>query len=84
MDISKETSIVHTDVLLTLDTLELIQYMDNGTYVLCCPPDIINTLLEKYPANGLPVDPEMLHWAPLYVTDPKKDKFSIASKAIGP
>lgn len=35
---------------------------------------MVDDLLLKYPASGLPVDPDMLHWAPLYVTDPKKDK----------
>lgn len=47
--------------------------------VLYAPVDVIDSLLLKYPEGQLPVQPEKLHWAPLYVTDPKKDKWSIKS-----
>lgn len=47
--------------------------------VLYAPFDRIDQLLLKYPEGKLPVQPEKLHWAPLYVTDPKKDKWSIKS-----
>lgn len=47
--------------------------------VLYAPFDQIDQLLLKYPEGKLPVQPEKLHWAPLYVTDPKKDKWSIKS-----
>lgn len=47
--------------------------------VLYAPEDVIDSLLVKYPEGKLPVQPEKLHWAPLYVTDPKKDKWSIKS-----
>lgn len=47
--------------------------------VLYAPVDRIDQLLLKYPEGKLPVQPEKLHWAPLYVTDPKKDKWSIKS-----
>ena len=48
-------------------------------YVIYAPVELIDTLLLKYPENRLPVQAEKLHWAPLYVTDPKKDKWSIKS-----
>ena len=48
-------------------------------YVLYAPLELIEELLLKYPDGKLPVQPEKLHWAPLYVTDPKKDKWSIRS-----
>lgn len=47
--------------------------------VLYAPLDVIDSLLLKYPEGKLPVQPEKLHWAPLYVMDPKKDKWSIRS-----
>lgn len=47
--------------------------------VLYAPVERIDELLLKYPEGKLPVQPEKLHWAPLYVTDPKKDKWSIKS-----
>jgi histone acetyltransferase MYST1 len=46
---------------------------------LFAPAELVETLLLKYPESGLPVQPEKLHWAPLYVMDPKKDKWSIKS-----
>eukprot|EP00598_Pedospumella_elongata_P002976 CAMPEP_0184985208 /NCGR_PEP_ID=MMETSP1098-20130426/13997_1 /TAXON_ID=89044 /ORGANISM="Spumella elongata, Strain CCAP 955/1" /LENGTH=106 /DNA_ID=CAMNT_0027509285 /DNA_START=1 /DNA_END=321 /DNA_ORIENTATION=- len=47
--------------------------------VLYAPVERIDELLLKYPEGKLPVQPEKLHWAPFYVTDPKKDKWSIKS-----
>jgi len=41
--------------------------------------DLIDELLLKYPANKLVFMPDRLHWTPLYITDPKKDKWSIKS-----
>jgi hypothetical protein len=40
----------------------------------------------RFPANGLQVDIQQLHWSPLYVTDAKKDKWAIRAKKdlVGP
>jgi hypothetical protein len=54
-------------------------------YIIMCDEATIDELLLKYTAGAgqgrgeeaLFVDPEKLHWAPLYVTDPKKDKWRI-------
>jgi histone acetyltransferase MYST1 len=46
---------------------------------LYAPIEHLDELLKKYPEGKLPVQAEKLHWAPLYVTDPKKDKWSIRS-----
>lgn len=51
-------------------------------YVLYAPIELVDQLLVKYPASKLPVDVDKLHWAPLYVTDPKKDKWSILSLSV--
>ena len=80
-DICRMTSIVDTDVILTLDFLEVIYTIgeNNEKHVMLCSPTVIDDLLLRYPPNGLQVNPEMLHWAPLYITDPKRDKWTIAS-----
>ena len=80
MDISIKTSIVSSDVLQTLAMLDLIRDLDNGTSLLNCAPDNIDKLLRIYPAPALQCDPDKLHWVPLYVTDPNKDKWCIAAK----
>ena len=80
MDLTKMTSILVEDVAATLHMLGLLQYV-NGSYILYAPPHMINELMGKYPAtSGVQLDPEKLVWAPLYVTDPKKDKWSIRAK----
>jgi histone acetyltransferase MYST1 len=76
MDLTKMTSIVTEDVVQTLNFLGLLQY-NNGKYTIYAPPQLIEDLLIKYPVGNLPVDPDHLHWAPLIVTDPRKDKWSI-------
>ena len=84
MDLTKMTSILSEDVTATLQMLGLLQLVDDS-FVLCCPPDVLDALIEKYPpGGGVPVDPARLHWAPLYVSDPKKDKWSIKAKKDGP
>lgn len=79
LDLTRMTSILTEDVVATLQMLELLQCVD-GQFILVCVPATIDELLLKYPCSGLLVDPDMLQWAPLYVTDPKKDKWSIKSK----
>jgi histone acetyltransferase MYST1 len=73
-ELARMSSIVQSDVLLTLDMLEIVVWIDNQACILA-DPDLIRDLKLKYPQNGLVVDPEKLHWAPLYVTDPKKDRW---------
>lgn len=79
MDLSKLTSIITDDVIATLQHLNLLRNI-NGNYMIWAPPSVIDELMEKYPVKGLQVDPEKLHWTPLYVTDPRKDKWSIKAK----
>jgi hypothetical protein len=76
MDLSILTSIVTDDVLATLQSLGLLRNV-NGNHVIYAPPDYIDAMMKKYPINGLLVDPAKLHWVPLYVTDPRKDKWSV-------
>ena len=89
MEICRATSIVAGDVILTLDMLELVYSVasadstdgkGNPNYIIICTPSVIDDLLKRYPASGLLVDAEKLHWAPLYITDPKRDKWTIAGK----
>ena len=80
MDISTRTSIVSSDVIQTLEMLDIVRDMDNGTSALNCAPENIDRLLKVYPAPSLWCDPDKLHWVPLYVTDPNKDKWCVAAK----
>jgi len=80
MDLTKMTSILVEDVAATLHMLGLLQYV-NGNYIIYGPPNMLNELAQKYPANsGVQLDPEKLVWAPLYVTDAKRDKWHIRAK----
>jgi histone acetyltransferase MYST1 len=83
MDLTRMTSILSDDVITTLQMLDLLQYSEEQQqFVLCCPPTVIDALMEKYPLApaGVSVDPNLLNWAPLYVVDWKKDKWSIKAK----
>jgi len=80
MDLAKMTSLIAEDVKATLEHLGLLHVGKTGAYVICAPPDVIDALLLKYPLKGLQVDPERLNWAPLYVMDFRKDKWSIKGK----
>jgi len=84
-DLSKMTSILIEDTAATLQMLGLIQLV-NDEYVLHAPPAVIDDLILRFPANGLLVDTQQLHWSPLYVTDAKKDKWAIRAKKdlVGP
>eukprot|EP00607_Mallomonas_marina_P001462 CAMPEP_0182426026 /NCGR_PEP_ID=MMETSP1167-20130531/12508_1 /TAXON_ID=2988 /ORGANISM="Mallomonas Sp, Strain CCMP3275" /LENGTH=473 /DNA_ID=CAMNT_0024607177 /DNA_START=29 /DNA_END=1450 /DNA_ORIENTATION=+ len=79
MDIAKMTSIVTEDVIGTLQQLHLLRNM-NGNYIIFAPPNILEDIMLKFPVTGIPVDSEKLHWAPLYSSDPRKDKWSIKAK----
>jgi histone acetyltransferase MYST1 len=78
IDLTKMTSILAEDVVLTLKMLEILVQVNN-TYTLHASPDRIAELSIKYPAKGVIVNPDQLHWSSLYVVDPKKDKWSILS-----
>jgi histone acetyltransferase MYST1 len=82
MDLCKITSIVSDDLLATLHHLKLLHSIGDN-YIITAPPDVIEGLLKTYPNKGLQVDPQNLHWAPLYICEPKKDKWSIKSKKPG-
>lgn len=79
MDVCKRTSIVSEDAVATLYHLKLIHIINNN-YVIVADDAVLDKLLEKYPDKGLHVLPSNLHWAPLYVTDYRKDKWAIKSK----
>lgn len=87
LELSRRTSILAEDIIATLQFLGLLQEISiensNGSRpVLYCPPMLLKSLQEKYPVCGHPVNPDKLHWAPLYVTDPKKDKWSLKAKRL--
>lgn len=79
MDLAKLTSISTDDTMATLQFLGLLRNV-GGTHVIYAPPDVLDILMKKYPVTGLLVDPEKIFWAPLYVTDYRKDKWSIKAK----
>lgn len=81
MDLSRATSVLAEDVVSTLQMLGLLRHdAASDTHYIYAPPELLESLLRKYPESALTVDPDRLHWAPLYVTDPKKDKWSLKSK----
>lgn len=81
MDLSRATSIFSDDIVSTLQLLGLLRYNEaEEAHYIFAPLSVIDTLQQQYPDNALVVDPDKLHWAPLYVTDPKKDKWSFKSK----
>jgi histone acetyltransferase MYST1 len=90
MDICRITSIVASDVILTLDMLELLYTVESdgddaatdgcSKRIIIMSNSIIEDLLLKYPPNILTVDPDKLHWAPLYITDQRRDKWTISAK----
>ena len=79
MDLSKMTSIVSEDVINALQFLGLLKYF-NGSHIVVAPPQVLDELLKKYPAKGLQVDPERLHWSPYVTPEGKADKWNISAK----
>lgn len=89
MDLTKLTSINNEDVTSTLLSLHILRLNSTtNIYYFYCESEYIDNLYLKYcdiPATAtnakillpLEVDPRMLQWAPLYVMDPKKDKFTL-------
>jgi histone acetyltransferase MYST1 len=80
MDLAKMTGMLSEDTVATLQHLGLLQTTKSGNHVICAPLDVVDTLMVKYPVKGPLVDPESLNWAPLYVMEYKKDKFSVKGK----
>jgi histone acetyltransferase MYST1 len=78
MDVSKKTSIMAEDIVFTLNQLSLLKII-NGVYFIAAEEGLLRTLAKKYPVKEPRVDPSKLHWTP-FITDVKRDKFSIHSK----
>ncbi|KAG7360777.1 acyl-CoA N-acyltransferase [Nitzschia inconspicua] len=78
MDISKKTSIMAEDIVFTLNQLSILKII-NGVYFIAAEDGLLRTLAKKYPVKEPRVDPSKLHWTP-FITEVKKDKFSIHSK----
>lgn len=78
MDISKRTSIMAEDIIFTLNLLGLLKYI-NGVYFIAAEKGLLQQLAKKHPVKEPRVDPSKLHWSP-YLTEVKRDKFSIHSK----
>jgi histone acetyltransferase MYST1 len=78
MEISKRTSIMVEDIIFTLNMLGLLKYI-NDVYFISAEKSLLEQLAKKYPIKEPRVDPSKLHWTP-FITDVKRDKFSIHSK----
>ena len=78
MDISKRTSIMAEDIVYTLNQLGILKII-NGVYFVSAERSLLAALALKYPVKEPRVDPSKLHWTP-FLTDIKRDKFSIHSK----
>lgn len=78
MEISKKTSIMAEDIIFTLNVLGLLKYI-NGVYFIAAEKNLLEELAKKHPLKEPRVDPSKLHWSP-YLSDVKRDKFSIHSK----
>lgn len=61
-----------------LQMLGLLKYI-NGVYFITAERTLLQELAKKHPVKEPRVDPSKLHWTP-YLTDVKRDKFSIHSK----
>lgn len=78
MDISKRTSILVEDIIFTLNQLGILKFI-NGIYFCSAEESTLEQLSIKYPIKTPKVNPSRLHWTP-FLTDVKRDKFSIHSK----
>jgi histone acetyltransferase MYST1 len=78
MDVSKRTSIMAEDIVFTLNQLGILKII-NGVYFIAAERSLLEHLAAKYPVKEPRVDPSKLHWTP-FLTDVKRDKFSIHSK----
>ena len=78
MEISKRTSIMAEDIIYALKILGLLKYI-NGVYFITAEQRLLEELAKKHPMKEACVDSTKLHWTS-YLTDVKRDKFSIHSK----
>lgn len=78
MDIAKQTSIMAEDIVFTLNQLGILKII-SGVYFIAADESLLAKLAKKHPVKEPRVDPSKLHWTP-FVTDIKRDKFSIHSK----
>ena len=78
MDISKRTSIMSEDIVFALNRLGILKFI-NGTYFIDAEREHLMELAEAHPVKEPRVDPSRLHWTP-FITDVKRDKFSIHTK----
>lgn len=78
MDISKRTSIMSEDIVFALNRLGILKFI-NGTYFIDAEREHLMELTEAHPVKEPRVDPSRLHWTP-FITDVKRDKFSIHTK----
>jgi histone acetyltransferase MYST1 len=78
MDIAKKTSIMAEDIVFTLNQLGILKIL-NGVYFIAAEKTLLERLAQRYPIKEPRVDPTKLHWTP-FLTDVKRDKFSIHSK----
>lgn len=51
----------------------------NGVYFVAAEESLLEKLAKKHPVKEPRVDPSKLHWT-MFVTDIRRDKFSIHSK----
>lgn len=66
------------DIVFTLNQLGILKII-NGVYFIAAEKSLLGRLAKKYPVKKPYVDPSKLHWTP-FLTDIKRDKFSIHSK----
>ncbi|KAL7430484.1 hypothetical protein ACHAXM_002227 [Skeletonema potamos] len=78
MDIAKKTSIMAEDIIYALNTMGILKFV-NGVYFISAERKLLEDLAKKHPVKEPRVDPSKLHWTP-YLTDVKRDKFSLSSK----
>jgi histone acetyltransferase MYST1 len=78
MDIAKKTSIMAEDIVFTLNQLGILKII-GGVYFIAADHTLLEKLAEKHPVKEPRIDASKLHWTP-FITDVKRDKFSIHSK----
>jgi len=72
------TSILSEDIVFTLNQMGLLKIV-NGVFFIAGEKSLLQGLAKKFPIKEPRVDPSKLHWTP-YLSDVKRDKFSIQSK----
>ena len=78
MEVSKDTSIMAEDIIFSLNQVGILKFI-HGEYFVSCEPSILSHLRKKHPIKPPFISPSCLHWTP-YLTDVKRDKFSLHNK----